>query len=118
MSYSRPLTVFTPDGHLLQLEYADLAVHRGSSLLLSCYDEGVILIAERKSLKTLQASEQNRHVRDVSETIKLAGSGYQSDFNALSRKAQMKAQLFNYSYDTDPHISQVVELVREEVHLA
>jgi len=118
MSYSRPITVFTPDGHLLQLEYADDAVHRGSTSLMSKFDGGVIVMSERKSLKTLQAPEHNRHIKDVFDNIKIAGSGFQSDYNALARKAQLKAQLFCYHYDTEPQISQICELMREEVHLA
>ena len=47
MGYDRSATMFSPDGHILQVEYAEKTVRLGSSSIgVSCSD-GVVIVADK-----------------------------------------------------------------------
>ena len=49
MGYDRTATMFSPQGHLLQVEYAEKTVRLGSSSIGMVCSDGVFIIADRRS---------------------------------------------------------------------
>ena len=49
MGYDRTATMFSPEGHLLQVEYAEKTVRLGSSSIGMVCEDGVFIIADRRT---------------------------------------------------------------------
>ncbi len=48
MGYDRTATMFSPEGHLLQVEYAEKTVRLGSSSVGMVCSDGVFIIADKR----------------------------------------------------------------------
>src|SRR3989344_669239 len=53
MGYDRAITMFSPDGRLLQVEYAKKTVRQGSTAIGMGCSDGVVLVADKREVDTL-----------------------------------------------------------------
>ncbi len=90
MQYDRAKTIFSPDGRLFQVEYAREAVKKGSTSIGMTYENGVLLIATRKTPK-LQARNPEK-VFKVDDHLGVCTSGLVADGRVLVDEAREKAQ--------------------------
>lgn len=92
MGYDRSVGMFSPDGLLLQVEYAEKAVKLGSSVLALTTKEGLVFIGDRKITSKLLVKDSFKKVFEVDNHILVSGAGVMSDGRRLIEQAQFVAQ--------------------------
>ena len=101
MGYDRTATMFTPEGHLLQVEYAEKTVRLGSaSIGMSCKD-GVFLLADKRIEDKLIVKESASKIYEIDSHIISSVAGIVSDARVLIDKAQVMAQQNRLTYDSE-----------------
>jgi len=105
MGYDRASTMFSPDGRLLQVEYAKKTVKQGTPVLGMVCKDGVLLVADKRVIDKLIVVSSVEKVFQVDEHIAAAASGIMSDARILIEKAQIMAQQHRVTYDEpiEPH---------------
>lgn len=109
MGYDRAATMFSPDGHLLQVEYAEKTVRLGSaSIGLTCSD-GVVVMADRRIKDKLIMLESANKIYEVDSHIIATGAGMVSDARVLVEKAQLLAQQHKVTYDSEIEVESIIK---------
>ncbi len=100
MGYDRTATMFSPDGHLLQVEYAEKAVRLGSSSLgIVCLD-GVLILADKRVDDTLIVPSSANKIYEIDSHIISSVAGIISDARVLIERAQVLSQQHRLTYDS------------------
>ncbi|KXB00278.1 proteasome subunit alpha [candidate division MSBL1 archaeon SCGC-AAA261G05] len=97
--YDRAITVFSPDGKLFQVQYAQEAVKRGYTALGVKVNSGVVLAAERRSPSKLVEDGSVEKIFQVDDHIGAGASGLIADARVLIDRARIEAQVNRMRYD-------------------
>ena len=109
MGYDRVSTMFSPDGRLLQVEYAKKTVRQGTSTLGIVCKDGVLLVADKRIIDKLIVGSSVEKVFQIDDHIAASASGILSDGRILIEKAQVLAQQHRVTYDEPIDVHSVVK---------
>jgi len=113
MGYDRTATMFAPDGHILQVEYAEKTVRLGSASIGIVCKEGVIIVSDKRTRDKLIVGESANKIYEIDEHIMATASGFIADARVLIEKARVLAQQHRVTYDSEPTTESIVKEIAD-----
>ena len=98
MGYDRAITMFSPDGRLLQVEYAKKTVRQGSTAIGIVCSDGAVLIADKRISDELIISDAVEKIFQVDKHMGATAVGYVMDGRVLIERAQVISQQHMVTY--------------------
>jgi proteasome alpha subunit len=100
MGYDRTATMFSPQGHLLQVEYAEKTVRLGSSSIGMTCSDGVFILADLRIEDKLIVPKSANKIYEIDSHLISSVAGIVSDARVLIERAQVLAQQHRVTYDS------------------
>jgi len=101
MAYDRAITVFSPDGRLFQVEYAREAVKRGTTTVGLKFEDGVVLIIDKRITSNLVEPSSIEKIFKIDRHVGCATSGLVADARILVDRAREMCQVNKITYDEE-----------------
>ncbi len=108
MGYDRAATMFAPDGHILQVEYAEKTIRLGSASVGIVCKDSVVIVSDRRKRDNLVVEESANKINEIDEHIICVSAGISSDARVLIDKARVLAQQHRITYDSEPSTESIV----------
>lgn len=90
--YDRDITIFSPNGRLFQVEYAQNSVNLGSTAVGICGEEFVILGVDRGTIRRLQEDRVGSKISQLDDHIIMTFAGLTADARILIDRARVECQ--------------------------
>jgi proteasome alpha subunit len=109
MGYDRAATLFSPEGRILQVEYAEKTVRLGSASIGMVCSDGVLILTDKRLTDSLMVPEFSTKIFQVDDHIIASAAGILSDARVLLEKAQVFAQQHRVTYDEAVPVESIIK---------
>lgn len=109
MGYDRTSIMFSPDGRLLQVEYAKKTVKQGTTAVGLVCKDGVVLVADKRIVDKLVVLKSIEKIFQIDDHIGATASGILSDGRVLIERAQVVCQQHRVTYDSPIRMESLIK---------
>ena len=115
--YDLSTSVFSPDGRVFQVDYAQKAVEASGTAIAIRGKDGVVFAVEKIITSKLYEKESNRRIFSVDRHIGMAGSGLYADVRQLAEHSMTEAANYKADYGSPIPVKYLTDRVASYIHL-
>ncbi len=109
MGYDRSITMFSPDGRLLQVEYAKKTVKQGPTAMGIACKDGVVFVTDKRIASKLVVPEAIEKMFKIDDHVGATAAGLIADARILVDRSQLRAQQHSVTFDSKIDVISIVK---------
>jgi len=107
--YDRGVNTFSPEGRLIQVEYAIEAVKHGSTVIGIEVPEGVVLAVEKRLTSPLLEPKSIEKIMEIDAHVGCAMSGLTADARTLIDRARVECMNHRFTYNEPMDVHSITQ---------
>ncbi|EDW00661.1 GH20892 [Drosophila grimshawi] len=109
--YDGAVTLFSPAGYLQQVEYAQQAVQRGSTVVALRTKDCIVMGVEKRAVEPLQIERTVRKIIKLDDHLVITFAGLTADARILVKRAQEEAQNHRRNFERPASVEYITRFM-------